>query len=241
MKLKNKRIFVSAAAQGIGRAICETFVQEGAQVYACDINYNLLKSLEVFEKIKLDVCDYSELEKIIKKIKPEVLINCAGYVHSGTILDSSLKDIDFSFELNVKSMFIASKAAIPYMLENKKGSIVNISSVVSSILGTKNRFVYGTTKAAIIGLTKSIAADYISFGLRCNCICPATVDTPSLHDRLKDTRDYEAAKKEFVKRQKMGRIGDPKEIAYLALYLASDESSFTTGQEHIIDGGWTLG
>ena len=241
MRLKNKRIFITAAAQGIGKAISEAFVKEGAELYASDINFELISSLEAHEKIKLDVCDFSKLQNVIKKIKPEVLINCAGYVHSGTILNTSVKDIDFSLDLNVKSMFIASQAAIPSMIKNKKGSIVNISSVVSSIIGTKNRFVYGTTKAAIIGLTKSIAADFITEGLRCNCICPATVDTPSLHERLKETGDYEKAKKDFINRQKMGRIGDPREIASLAVYLASDESTFTTGQEHIIDGGWTLG
>ena len=241
MRLKNKRIFITAAAQGIGKAISEAFVKEGAELYASDINFELISSLEAHEKIKLDVCDFSKLQNVIKKIKPEVLINCAGYVHSGTILNTSVKDIDFSLDLNVKSMFIASQSAIPSMIKNKKGSIVNISSVVSSIIGTKNRFVYGTTKAAIIGLTKSIAADFITEGLRCNCICPATVDTPSLHERLKETGDYEKAKKDFINRQKMGRIGDPREIASLAVYLASDESTFTTGQEHIIDGGWTLG
>jgi len=241
MRLKNKRVFITAAAQGIGRAISEVFIQEGAQVFASDINTELLSSLNSYKNIKLDVCDFTELEKNIQNIMPEVLINCAGFVHSGTILESSLNDINYSLDLNVKSMFIASKAAIPFMKKSKVGSIVNISSVVSSILGTRNRFVYGTTKAAIIGMTKSIAADFISDGIRCNCICPATVDTPSLHERLKETGDYKKAMHEFISRQKMGRIGRPIEIAMLAVYLASDESAFTTGQEHVIDGGWTLG
>lgn len=241
MRLKNKKVFITAAAQGIGRAISETFIKEGAQVFASDLNIELLSTLNSYKNIELDVCDFKALEQNIKYVKPEVLINCAGFVHSGTILDSSLRDINYSLDLNVKSMFIASKAAIPFMKKSKMGSIINVSSVVSSILGTRDRFVYGTTKAAIIGMTKSIAADFISDGIRCNCICPATVDTPSLHQRLKETGDYNKAMHEFISRQKMGRIGRPIEIAMLALYLASDESTFTTGQEHIIDGGWTLG
>ena len=169
------------------------------------------------------------------------LINCAGFVHAGTILDANDEDFDFAVSLNIKSMFHSIQAAIPLMIQKGGGSIINISSVVSSIIGAPNRFIYGTTKAGVIGLTKSIAVEYVKEGIRCNAICPGTVDTPSLHSRLKDTGDYEKAKTNFIARQPLGRVGRADEIASLALYLSSDESMFTTGQTHIIDGGWSVG
>jgi 2-keto-3-deoxy-L-fuconate dehydrogenase len=241
MRLNGKKVLVTAAAQGIGRAIAEVFIAEGAEVVAADINFDLLSTLSGAEGIKLDVTDKSALKQVVQVKDLDVLVNCAGIVHSGTILEATDSDLEFAFNLNVKSMFHAIQAALPGMLRNGGGSIINIASVCSSILAAPNRFVYGTTKAAIIGLTKSVAIEYITDGIRCNCICPGTVDSPSLHERLKATGDYEKAMKEFVARQRMGRIGTPQEIAAMALYLASDDSKFTTGQSHLVDGGWSLG
>jgi len=241
MRLKGKKAFVTAAAQGIGRAISETFIVEGAEVVAVDLNSDLLSSLAGAKVMKVDVTDKKELSEAVQREAFDVLVNCAGVVHAGTILEASEEELDFAYNLNVKSMFYGIQAALPAMMRSGQGSIINIASVCSSILAAPNRFVYGTTKAAIIGLTKSVAIEYITNGIRCNCICPGTVDSPSLHQRLRNTGDYEKAMKEFVARQRMGRIGTPDEIAAMALYLASDDSKFTTGQSQIVDGGWSLG
>ncbi len=240
MKLNGKKVFVTASGQGIGRAITERFIEEEATVFATDINYELIKDIQS-EKKELDVMNKSELQTSISNFNPDILINCAGFVHSGKISDAEDEQFDFAVSLNIKSMFHSIQVAIPLMIKKGGGSIINISSVVSSIIGAPNRFIYGTTKAAVIGLTKSVAVDYVKHGIRCNAICPGTVDTPSLHSRLKDTGDYEKAKQDFIARQPLGRIGKAEEIASLALYLASDESSFVTGQTHVIDGGWSVG
>lgn len=241
MRLNGKKAFITASGQGIGKAICEKFVAENSEVYATDINEELLKNLPADRTSVLDVTHKKLLQAEIKKFNPDILVNCAGIVHAGSILDSCDDQFDFAISLNVKSMFHAIQAVVPLMIEKKSGSIINIGSVVSSIIGAPNRFIYGVSKAAIIGLTKSVALEFVSKGIRCNCICPGTVDTPSLHQRLEDTGDYEKAMKDFVARQPMGRIGKSGEIASLAVYLASDESNFTTGQAHIIDGGWSIG
>ena len=241
MHLKDKKVFITAAGQGIGRAIAERFVQEGALVTATDINPDSLSTLKGSSNRILDVTDKESLEDSIKDIAPDVLVNCAGIVHNGTILESTDEELSFAIDLNVRPMVNAMKAVIPIMVKKKSGSIINIASVASSVLGVSNRFVYSTTKAAVIGLTKSVAKDFVNTGIRCNCICPGTVDTPSLHERLKATGDYEAALKDFIARQPMGRIAQPEEIASLALYLASDESKFTTGHAHVIDGGMVNG
>ena len=241
MRLNGKKAFITASGQGIGKAICEKFVAENSEVYATDINEELLKNLPADRTSVLDVTHKKLLQAEIKKFNPDILVNCAGIVHAGSILDSCDDQFDFAISLNVKSMFHAIQAVVPLMLEKKSGSIINIGSVVSSIIGAPNRFIYGVSKAAIIGLTKSVALEFVSKGIRCNCICPGTVDTPSLHQRLEDTGDYDKAMKDFVARQPMGRIGKSGEIASLAVYLASDESNFTTGQAHIIDGGWSIG
>ena len=241
MRLQGKKAFVTAAAQGIGRAISETFIAEGAEVVAVDLNSDLLSSLAGAKVMKVDVTDRKALSEAVQSEGFDVLVNCAGVVHSGTILEATEEELDFAYNLNVKSMFYGIQAALPAMVKSGQGSIINIASVCSSILAAPNRFVYGTTKAAIIGLTKSVAIEYITNGIRCNCICPGTVDSPSLHQRLRNTGDYEKAMKEFVARQRMGRIGTPEEIAAMALYLASDDSKFTTGQSQIVDGGWSLG
>ncbi|MDG2356381.1 MAG: SDR family oxidoreductase [Paracoccaceae bacterium] len=241
MRLNGKKAFITAAGQGIGRAICEKFVSENSEVYATDLNEELLKNLPADKVSVLDVTHKELLQEEIVKFNPDILVNCAGFVHAGSILNASDEQFDFAISLNVKSMFHAIQAVTPLMLEKKTGSIINIASVVSSIIGAPNRFIYGLSKAAIIGLTKSVALEFVGQGIRCNCICPGTVDTPSLHQRLKDTGDYEKAMTDFVARQPMGRIGEPGEIASLAVYLASDESNFTTGQTHIIDGGWSVG
>ena len=240
MILNGKKVFITASGQGIGRAITERFIEEKATVFATDINYELIQDIQS-EKKELDVMNKSELQTSISSFNPDILINCAGFVHSGEILDAEDEQFDFAVSLNVKSMFHSIQIAIPLMIKKGGGSIINISSVVSSIIGAPNRFIYGTTKAAVIGLTKSVAVDYVKQGIRCNAICPGTVDTPSLHSRLKDTGDYEKAKQDFISRQPLGRIGKAEEIASLALYLSSDESSFVTGQTHVIDGGWSVG
>jgi len=244
-RLSGKVALVTAAAQGIGRATALAFAKAGAEVWATDINQGALESLRtVHSKLQvrpLDVTDESAIVRLVEEIgRIDALFNCAGYVHHGNILETSDKDWDFSFDLNVKSMYRTCKAVLPVMLKNGAGSIVNMSSGASSVKGVPNRFVYGATKAAVIGLTKAIAADFIHQGIRCNAICPGTVQSPSLEQRIAAQGDYQKAHAEFVSRQPMGRLGRPEEVAALAVYLASDESSFTTGQIHIIDGGWTL-
>ncbi|MEM1128968.1 MAG: SDR family oxidoreductase [Pseudomonadota bacterium] len=243
-RLDGKTAVVSAAGQGIGRAITETFAAEGADVIACDIDPAKLADLGSHDRIEtltLDVTDAAAIHALFHTRPPlDILVNVAGFVHSGTILDCTDEDWDFSFDLNVKSMFRMIRAALPAMLEGGGGSIINLSSVASSIKGAPNRFVYGASKAAVIGLTKAIAADYITQGIRCNAICPGTVESPSLQDRLRATGNYEQAKRDFIARQPMGRVGTAQEIAALALYLAEDASAFTTGRTHVIDGGWAL-
>ncbi|ABF62365.1 short-chain dehydrogenase/reductase SDR (plasmid) [Ruegeria sp. TM1040] len=243
-RLAEKTALITAAGQGIGRASAELFAAEGAKVIACDINAESLAELAEVDGITalaLDVTDASAVARAIQDAGPlNVLFNCAGYVASGSILDCDENDWDFSFDLNVKAMYRLTKLVLPGMLENGGGSIINMSSVASSLKGVPNRFAYCASKAAVIGMTKSIAADFVTQGIRCNAICPGTVDSPSLHDRLRATGDYEQARKDFIARQPMGRIGKAEEIAALALYLASDESGFTTGQTHAIDGGWAI-
>ena len=243
-KLTGKTCIVTAAGQGIGRASAELMAKEGGRVLACDINEATLGELAAIANIeahRLDVTDQQAITDFAAKAGAvDVLFNCAGFVHGGSILECSQSDWDFAFSLNVRAMYWMAKAFIPSMIEQKGGSIINMSSVASSLKGVPNRFVYSTTKAAVIGLTKSISADFIQNNIRCNAICPGTVDSPSLHDRLRATGDYDKAMKDFIARQPMGRLGTASEIANLALYLASDDSSFTTGQTHIIDGGWAL-
>lgn len=242
-KLEGRTAFVTAAGQGIGRAVTEIFAEHGARVIATDINPALLTEYKGsnIQTAVLDVTDKNAVSKAVGDAGAlDILFNCAGYVANGTVLECDEDSWDFSFNLNVRSMYYTISAALPAMLENGGGSIVNMSSVASSIKGVPNRFAYTTTKAAVLGLTKSIAADYVTQAIRCNAICPGTVDSPSLHDRLKATGDYEKAMQDFIKRQPMGRIGSAAEIASLALYLGSDDSAFTTGQAHIVDGGWAL-
>ena len=245
-RLQNKNILLTAAAQGIGHASLLRFLEEGATVWATDIKLKPLEALNYSEQQlkvrKLDVCDPDSIAKLIEKIGTnDVLINCAGIVHSGTILECTENDWDMAFEINVRSMYRLSKIIIPRMVSNGRGVIINMASVASSVKGIPNRFVYGTSKAAVIGLTKAIAADFVSQGIRCNAICPGTVETPSLNERMvAQGGDLEQVRSAFVARQPMGRIGTPEEIANLAVYLASDESSYTTGAVFAIDGGMTI-
>jgi len=239
-KLAGKVALVTAAAQGIGRAIAEQAAAEGAIVWATDINETALAELNGVENIttrKLNVLSNDDVKALIAEIGTiDVLFNCAGIVHAGTLEQATEADLDFAYDLNVKSMWRTISAALPGMLAQKDGSIVNICSVAGSIKGVPNRFAYAVTKAATVGLTKSIAADYVTKGIRCNGICPGTVESPSLQQRLRDQGDYEAARAAFIARQPIGRIGQPSEIADLAIYLAT--ATYTTGQMHIIDGGW---
>lgn len=243
-RLAGKNTLITAAGQGIGRATVEMFAAQGARVFACDINEGALIELDAIdgvEAIKLDVTDAAAVAQVAQQVGAlDVLFNCAGFVANGSILDSDDKDWDFSFELNVTAMYRLIKLTLPAMLEAGGGSIINMSSVASSLKGVPNRFAYCASKAAVIGMTKSIAADYVTQGIRCNAICPGTVDSPSMHERLRATGDYEQALANFINRQPMGRIGTAQEIAALALYLASDDSAFTTGQTHAIDGGWAI-
>lgn len=243
MKLQNKKILVTAAGQGIGLASVKKFAEAGASVYAVDINEELLSdlsSLEGVTPIHADLTDADSCEKIMSSIDSvDVLFNCAGFVANGSILECEDRDWDFSFALNVTAMFRLTRRVLPGMLAQGAGSIINMSSVASSMKGVPNRFAYCASKAAVIGMTKSIAADYIDKGIRCNAICPGTVDSPSMHERLHATGDYDKALAAFVERQPMGRIGTAEEIAALALYFASDDSAFTTGQAMAIDGGWS--
>lgn len=244
-RLSGKHALVTAAGAGIGRATALAFAQAGATVLATDIHAESLASLpDSHPSITahvLDVTDDTAIRTLVNTIERiDVLFNCAGYVHAGTILDTDDDSWRRSFAINVDSMFHLCRAVLPGMLERGAGSIVNMSSVASSIKGVPNRFAYGTTKAAVIGLTRSIAADYVAKGVRCNAICPGTVKTPSLAERVRALGgDEQAAWQGFTSRQPMGRLGTPEEIAALAVYLASDESSFTTGTVHVVDGGWS--
>jgi 2-keto-3-deoxy-L-fuconate dehydrogenase len=244
-RLSNKTALVTAAGQGIGRATAEAFVKEGARVIAVDINEALLATLEGCGTRVLDVTDAAAIDALAKEIGAiDVLFNCAGTVHHGSILECDEDAWDFSFDLNVRSMYRMMRAFLPAMLANGGGSIINMSSVASSIKGAPNRFVYGATKAAVIGMTKAVAADFVTKNIRCNAICPGTVESPSLRGRIQAQArstgsSLDAVEAAFIARQPMGRLGQPGEIAALAVYLASDESAFTTGTTHIIDGGWS--
>ncbi len=243
-RLAGKTALITAAGQGIGRATAELFAAEGARVIASDINDASLAELggiTGIEPLRLDVTDNEAVTAAAANLPNlDVLFNCAGFVAGGSILECGEKDWDFSFDLNVKAMFRLIRLTLPGMLEAGGGSIINMSSVASSMKGVPNRFAYCASKAAVIGLTKSVAADFVTQGIRCNAICPGTVDSPSLHDRLRATGDYEQAMTDFIARQPMGRIGTAEEIAELALYLASDASKYTSGQPFAIDGGWTI-
>jgi 2-keto-3-deoxy-L-fuconate dehydrogenase len=249
-RLQNKVALVTAAGQGIGRAISEAFIREGGKVIVTDLAEEKLKGLHAVKMQKLDVRAQDNIDALQKAVAaefgaPDVLVNCAGYVANGSVLDCTDKDWDFSFDLNVKSMHRMIKAFLPGMLAKKSGSIVNISSAVSSIRGVPNRYAYGATKAAVIGLTKAVAADFIKQGIRCNAICPGTIESPSLEDRIatasKETgKSADAVRQDFVARQPMGRLGTAQEVAALALFLASDEASYITGQAHLVDGGMAM-
>ena len=242
-RLKNKRTLITAAGQGIGLSTALAFANEGAEVVATDLNPDTLNSLSNenprIETHLLDVTKPEEIQQTAEKTGPiDVLFNCAGFVHHGTILDCEESDWEFSFNLNVRSMYCMKRALFPAMLEAGGGNIINMSSVASSVMGLPNRFVYGASKAAVIGLTKSVAKDYIKQGIRCNAICPGTVESPSLQERIKaQGGNLEEVRAAFIARQPIGRVGTPEEIAAIAMYLASDESAYTTGVAFSIDGG----
>lgn len=243
-RLAGKIAFVTAAAQGIGRGAALAFAREGAKVWATDVNAKALADLEGKNGIRsrvLDVTDEAAIARVAAEIGAiDVLFNCAGYVHHGTILDCTPEDWEFSFNLNVKSMYLVTRAFLPAMLKRGKGSIINMSSIASSVKGLPTRFVYGATKAAVVGLTKAIAADYVKQGIRCNCIGPGTVDTPSLQQRIDAFADPAQARKDFIARQPMGRLGTVEDITGMLVFLASDESLFATGNLYSIDGGMTI-
>jgi 2-keto-3-deoxy-L-fuconate dehydrogenase len=240
-QLAGKTALITAAGQGIGRATAELFAAQGATVWATDVNLDALNDLAGCRVARLDVRDDAMVREVIGQAgELDILFNCAGVVSGGTILDCSPEEWAFANDLNVTAMYRTIRAVLPGMIAKGGGSIVNMSSVASSIKGVPNRFAYCATKAAVIGLTKAVAADFVTQGVRCNAICPGTIETPSLHDRLRATGDYDAAWSAFVARQPMGRIGKAGEVAALALYLASDASAFTTGQTHVIDGGWVM-
>jgi 2-keto-3-deoxy-L-fuconate dehydrogenase len=240
-RLAGKRAFITAAAQGIGRATAETFLREGAQVIATDINMDILSQLNGQGDVvteQLDARDDTEiLAAALRHGAVDILFNCAGYVHNGTLLESTEDEWDFAFDLNVKSMYRVTRAFLPAMLENGGGSIINTSSIASAAKGIVSRCIYSATKAAVTGLTKSIAADYVGQGIRCNAIAPGTIDTPSLGDRINAAADPAQQRRDFIARQPMGRLGTAQEVANLVLFLASDESAFITGQLHTVDGG----
>jgi 2-keto-3-deoxy-L-fuconate dehydrogenase len=249
-RLNGKVALVTAAGQGIGRAIAAAFAAEGSKVIATDLDTAKLDGLAVAMRRALDVRSTEAVEALARDVSSQlgaldILVNCAGYVHQGSVLDCSEKDWDFSFDLNVKSMHRTVKAFLPAMLQRQKGSIINISSAVSSIRGVPQRYAYGTTKAAVIGLTKAIAADFIKQGIRANAICPGTIESPSLGERISalsqaSGKPSDAVRQSFVDRQPMGRLGTAQEVAWLAVFLASDEASYITGQPHLVDGGMAL-
>ena len=246
-RLSGKTAFVTAAAQGIGRATALAFAAAGAQVVATDLNEAKLAEIAGpnIRTHRLDATDPADIAEAAKAAgRVDILFNCAGFVHQGSILEATEEEWDFAFALNVRSMFRIIRAFLPAMLDHGSGSIVNVASAAGSIKGAPNRFIYGTTKAAVVGLTKSVAVDTVARGVRCNCICPGTIQTPSLDDRIAANAaaagSVEAARTAFVARQAMGRLGSPEEIAALAVYLASDDAQFVTGQAVVIDGGWTL-
>jgi 2-keto-3-deoxy-L-fuconate dehydrogenase len=242
-RLQGKTALVTAAGQGIGRASAERMAREGARVIATDVNDAALAELAQVPGItarKLNVLDPAAITALVTEVGPvDVLFNCAGVVHNGTVLEATEADWDFAFDLNAKAQFRMIRAVLPGMLARGGGSIINMSSVAGPKKGPVNRAVYSASKAAVVGLTRAVAADYVTRGIRCNAICPGTVDSPSLHERLRATGDYEGALKAFIARQAMGRLGHADEVAALVCYLAADESGFTTGTEHVIDGGWT--
>jgi 2-keto-3-deoxy-L-fuconate dehydrogenase len=243
-RLKGKTALVTSAAQGIGRASAIAMAREGARVYATDIREDLLHTLGKespgIEAFLLDVLKPDQISAAVERTgTPDILFNCSGHVHHGTILETDDKDWDFSFDLNAKAHFHMMKAVLPGMLARGHGAIINMSSAASSIKGVANRFVYAATKAAVIGMTKALAADFTAKGIRVNAVCPGTVETPSLHERMRAQGDYEKARAAFIARQPMGRMAQAEEIAALIVYLASDESAFVTGQTFVIDGGWS--
>ncbi|CDZ30599.1 SDR family oxidoreductase [Neorhizobium galegae] len=242
IRLDGKTALVTAAGQGIGRAAALAFAEAGATVHATDINESLLAALPKLDNLRtarLDVLDNAAIVACVEAIGTvDILFNCAGFVHGGSILEMKDSDFDFALDLNVRAMIRTIRAVLPGMLAQKDGAIINMSSVASSIKGVPNRFAYGVTKAAVIGLTKSVAADYVTDGIRCNAICPGTVESPSLQDRMRAQGNYDEARAAFIARQPMGRLGTPEEIAELALYLAG--ATYTSGQAYAIDGGWTI-
>ena len=244
MRLKGKTVLVTAAGQGIGRAAALAMAAEGATVWATDINAQLLEGFSGIAGVHtalLDVMDKSLIQAAVAGMPAfDVLFNCAGYVHSGTVLQATDEDWDFAFDLNVRSQFWMIQAVLPAMLARGKGSIINMASIASSVRGLPNRFIYGASKAAVVGLTKAIAADYVAQGIRCNAVCPGTVETPSLQDRINSQPDPVEARKQFIARQPMGRIARADEIAPVVVFLASDESSFSTGNVFSVDGGMTI-
>lgn len=243
-RLIGKTAFCTASGAGIGRATAIAFAREGAEVIATDIRPELIADLKdhgIAITDGLDVRSTAAVDAMAKKVGPvDIIFNCAGFVHHGTILDCDEDAWSYSLDLNVTSMYRMTRALLPAMLAAGRGNIINMSSVASSVTGAPNRFVYGATKAAVIGMTKSIAADFVSRGIRSNAICPGTINTPSLHQRMAAQGDYETARTAFIARQPMGRVGKAEEVAELAVYLASDESAFCTGQIYVVDGGWTI-
>lgn len=245
MRLKNKTVFMTAAGAGIGRASALAMAREGAKVFATDIDEPALESLRIeaesIETFRLDALDGEAILAAAERVgAPDVLFNCSGFVHNGTVLDASDDDIDFSFDLNIKAHFRITRAFLPAMIANGGGSIINMASVASSIKGAPNRCLYGATKAAVIGMTKAVAVDFVGKGIRCNAVCPGSVETPSLEQRMRALGDYEEARAAFIARAPMGRMASAEEVASLVVYLASDDAEFVTGTTHVIDGGWSI-